>query len=56
MLECLVYISLYITDYIILNLFYIEKSPKTKVLRLFYRGRGIRTPMNGFGDRHTAVV
>ena len=20
------------------------------------RGRGIRTPMNGFGDRHTAVV
>ena len=33
---------------------YITK--KTSLLRSFSRGREIRTPMSGFGDRHTAIV
>ena len=32
-----------------------EKTAAQKVRR-FSRGRGIRTPMDGFGDRNTAIV
>ena len=32
-----------------------EVLPRLEML-IKSRGRGIRTPMNGFGDRHTAVV
>ncbi len=34
----------------------LNTTKKTSILRSFSRGREIRTPMSGFGDRHTAIV